>query len=340
MSNRKGGRPSDVQGGDVAGITADLRAQLQSFVAFTSTVNSTLKDVNQIQSELDDDHKPIPIMKGRLDRAYDEVKTLTTDEISRLDKAVETLNMLIAMQTATESAGGSPPPQGVGPGASKRGPYNKKGKKNDAASSSAPSPAPSSAPSPLPHNSPTSTFVPLPRSGSSKGLPLSATNSGFSTPQRKLTVKQRKEIIQGALPLQVGRRVAFRQPQPKGALPSEKKEDWILVRIIAVVPGDKTKYAVEDVDFDPSTPGEGRWNTNLKSILPLPDLKDKRWQDLPPYPVGTVVMAMYPDTTSFYRGVVAGAPEEKKKKDRMYTIKFDDDEEPLKKVPVDMVVEE
>lgn len=70
-------------------------------------------------------------------------------------------------------------------------------------------------------------------------------------------------------------------------------------------------YAVEDVDYDSSnpTPEGGKYNTTLKSIVPLPDKNDphKTYPDHD-YAAGTQVMALYPDTTSFYRAIIQSGP--------------------------------
>jgi hypothetical protein len=66
-----------------AGLNAtydQLRSRVNEVVVITSSVNSTLKDVHQLQSELDA-MKPISLVKGRLDRAYDLLGEQTTEEI-------------------------------------------------------------------------------------------------------------------------------------------------------------------------------------------------------------------------------------------------------------------
>ncbi|KAK4700122.1 hypothetical protein P7C70_g6127, partial [Phenoliferia sp. Uapishka_3] len=161
---------------DIGALTTDLRAQLRTYISFASTVNAQLKDVNQLHSELDDDNKPLTIVKGRLDRAYDEVGREAEEEIRRIDKAVQTLDMLLAMQAEAEAASHAmSPPLPVAAGnqavASKsRGPYKRKIRTDSAAGS----PAPSAAPSPMSQASPANSYTSLPRSGSSKGLPTQA----------------------------------------------------------------------------------------------------------------------------------------------------------------------
>ncbi|KAL8292126.1 hypothetical protein RQP46_001592 [Phenoliferia psychrophenolica] len=347
MASRKGKEvPS---GGDVGGVTFELRAQLKHFGSFATTVNGQLKDVNQLHSELEDG-KPLPIVKPRLDRAYDEIERSAKEEIKLIDRAVETLDMLYAMQVAQEAppAPVVPPPPPIAPvvlGGNKRGPYKKKLKGDGSAAGS---PAPSAAPSPNPHHSPSGSAVPLPRSSSSKSLPGQAfapappPAAGPTTAARKKTKQERKELINQQLPLTPGRRVAFHQKVTNVAADGAKEEGWILAQITQCIGGDKTKYQVQDVDFDPNTSTEpATFSANIKSIIPLPDKHGKFIYDIP---VGAAVMALYPDTTSFYRAVIVSGPEmiqaEKgKKKERSYYVRFDDDDDALRRIPVEMVVE-
>lgn len=48
------------------------------------------------------------------------------------------------------------------------------------------------------------------------------------------------------------------------------------------------------------------FTTTLKSIIPLPDKHGKFMYDILQ---GSAVMALYPDTTSFYRAVIVSGPE-------------------------------
>jgi SAGA-associated factor 29 len=55
------------------------------------------------------------------------------------------------------------------------------------------------------------------------------------------------------------------------------------------------------------------WNTTLRSIIPLPNpaanpSSSAHPSNLEDYPKGTAVLALYPDTTSFYRATVVSAP--------------------------------
>jgi hypothetical protein len=59
--------------------------------------------------------------------------------------------------------------------------------------------------------------------------------------------------------------------------------------------------------------GIGRsYNTTLKAVLALPDPRDRSTYPSVPYPIGSEVYALYPDTTSFYKARVVGTPTQNK----------------------------
>lgn len=61
--------------------------------------------------------------------------------------------------------------------------------------------------------------------------------------------------------------------------------------------------------------------TTLRSIVPLPDSRDR--STFPPeYPPGTEVMALYPETTSFYHAKIAQSPTQTKRP--TYRVVFDE----------------
>ncbi|GAA6063212.1 hypothetical protein JCM10212_006845 [Sporobolomyces blumeae] len=354
--------------GDPAQLTSQLRAQLRDYLGFTGAINSTLKSINQIQAELDDDRKPVSLVKARLEKSYDTLEEQAHDEMRRLDHAIATLDALMAMQApvALENAL---------PSSAKRSNPNPKKRKADA-SSSAGSPVGSSAPSPLPsypsragspaQPAPTTARVgptkqtpilpshplpPMSSSSSSAGqhpppTPIAPALQQVGGPPKKSTAKGRKEALQAQLPLRPGRAIAVRQS--KKTIPGEAPGDWILGRIISSLQGDKNRYAVEDVDYDPAnpTPEGGKWNTTMKSIIPLPEKTDERTYPEHPYPAGTPVLALYPETTSFYRAFIEGGPYlvalgngKTKTKERVYKLKFDDDGDVVRDVPIELVVE-
>lgn len=59
-----------------------LGAQLRDWTNYTELVNSTLKDVNQLQADLDVDNKPINLVKGRLFSAYDQMTERSERELT------------------------------------------------------------------------------------------------------------------------------------------------------------------------------------------------------------------------------------------------------------------
>ncbi|KAK4700353.1 SAGA-associated factor 29, partial [Phenoliferia sp. Uapishka_3] len=171
------------------------------------------------------------------------------------------------------------------------------------------------------------------------------------------------ELKERDLPLTPGRRVAFHQKPSAAAAEGGKEEGWILAQITECLGGDKNKYRVQDVDYDPTTTNEQGcvaqlrstaegamltlrlprvFNTTIKYLIPLPDKHGKSMYDIP---VGSAVMALYPDTTSFYRAVIVSGPEMlqvdkgKQKKERVYFVTFDDDDNAVRKISVEMVVE-
>lgn len=153
------------------------------------------------------------------------------------------------------------------------------------------------------------------RAGSPAAPPSSSGASATSAlPPKKWNAKSRKDWVNGQLPLGKGRAVAFRLPAKAGA-GDVKSENWILARVISSINGDKNRYHVEDVDYNPQepTPEQGRYNATLKSLVPLPDSRtaETRAATYPPqeFPPGTQVMALYPDTTSFYKAWVISGPE-------------------------------
>ena len=56
------------------------------------------------------------------------------------------------------------------------------------------------------------------------------------------------------------------------------------------------------------TPARSKWNTTIKAIIPLPEKGDERTYPNYDFPPGMYVLACYPETTSFYRAVIASGP--------------------------------
>ncbi|WVW84985.1 hypothetical protein I302_107021 [Kwoniella bestiolae CBS 10118] len=159
-------------------------------------------------------------------------------------------------------------------------------------------------------------------SASASPAPPDLSKVGGGTPMsREATGKQRREIYSDQLPLQPGRRVAFRLPKHKvsdseggeviavgsGAGAGGGGDDWILATIKRCIQMDKMRYEVQDVDDG------NAYNTTLRSIIPLPDPTSPSHLSSHPlnledFPRDSQVLALYPDTTSFYRATVISPP--------------------------------
>lgn len=150
---------------------------------------------------------------------------------------------------------------------------------------------------------------------SSSLLTPNSTSIRAGTPMsREATGKHRRELYADQLPLQPGRKVAFKLPAVKAKGDGDTSgtggsggDDWILATVKRCILQDKMRYEVQDVD-DGNT-----YNTTLRSIIPLPDPDSATHlsshpSNLEDFPRDSIVLALYPDTTSFYRATVVAAP--------------------------------
>ncbi|KAK0530778.1 hypothetical protein OC835_003899 [Tilletia horrida] len=189
--------------------------------------------------------------------------------------------------------------------------------------------------------------------GTTANTPLGGEGREYVDPARA-----RREVLAHQLPLRKGRRVAFRQPTkrnpgPGGQQPivteGEDGETWIMATVEECINNDRNRYVVRDLE-DEGQAAAATWNTTLKAIVPLPE----NIATLPAhdYTPGAQVMALYPDTTCFYRAtVVSGGPglhkltaakAAKKEQDLLnasYKLIFEDDGDDIKSIPAFLVVE-
>ncbi|WVR06585.1 hypothetical protein IAU60_003617 [Kwoniella sp. DSM 27419] len=248
----------------------------------------------------------------------DYAKNLQTlqKEKRLLDNALEKVEVLIALRR-----GNSLPPdhnaQGGGPGSAPvSGPAGAGGmggpgvgikRKRKLSNGGSASPAPSSL------------LVPGANAGREDTYPLSPSGGGGgkATPMsREATGKHRREMYYDQLPLQPGRKVAFKLPRQKtngeedsgqAAGVNGGGDDWILATIKRCIQQDRMRYEVQDVDDG------NAYNTTLRSIIPLPDPSSASHlsshpSNLHDFPRDSIVLALYPDTTAFYRATVISAP--------------------------------
>jgi SAGA-associated factor 29 len=127
-----------------------------------------------------------------------------------------------------------------------------------------------------------------------------------STPLRDVAKRQRQGDTSDQLPLRPGRKVIARQ-KPSEDKKGEVGEEWILAKVVKMVGGDKHRYDVQDADDG------SRWITTLKSIIGLPDpdappTSSSHPSNMEDFAKGSQVLAIYPDTTTFYRATVVSAP--------------------------------
>ncbi|KAI8991962.1 SGF29 tudor-like domain-containing protein [Mycotypha africana] len=126
-----------------------------------------------------------------------------------------------------------------------------------------------------------------------------------------------------------GTTVAARQTKEK-----DKGEEWILAVVIQFIP-EKNKYQVEDVDQDDYGQKQ-RYVLSPRYVLPVPTSEEAK--SLPEIPVHRDVLALYPGTTCFYKAVVI-APPSKNKEIKNYRVQFDDDNDEVKYVMPEHVLE-
>jgi len=149
--------------------------------------------------------------------------------------------------------------------------------------------------------------------------------------------------------------VAFHPPSSGKGADGTSPEDttWIMAKIVKASHQDKYRYEVEDIE--PQEDGKPlRYSASLRSslisIIPLPD-KDaahgtpahiSSYQE---FPTGATVMALYPDTSCFYRAEVVASPKDIPTQGRnsalgaYYKLKFEDDDDQEHMVSAAEVVE-
>jgi len=96
----------------------------------------------------------------------------------------------------------------------------------------------------------------------------------------------------------MGAEVAFRPKQQPGG----DEPEWIKGIVVKIIGDNKTRrYDVQDPEPDENSTGPGQiYRTSASSMVAIPTLD----QPLPDYPKGKHVLAQYPHTTTFYRAEV------------------------------------
>ncbi|KAF8895532.1 SGF29 tudor-like domain-containing protein [Infundibulicybe gibba] len=261
----------------------------------------------------------------KLTPGLNDIKRLAEEEAAAIDDAIERLGVLIALRRAPEVL----PPE-------------KRNKRPRAPSPLAPAAAQPAGAAP---NRPVSITLP-PRGsvGPPAAIPFSR------------EPKARREALAKQLPLQEGRKVAFHPPagKPTGGGTADTDENtWILAIVTKCINADKNRYEVQDAE--PQEDGQPglHYNTTLRAIIPLPDPNAtpgspshvSAYQE---FPGGSTVMALYPDTSCFYRAEVIATPKDMQPSGRVtpalkymptYKLKFEDDDNQEHSVAAQWVVE-
>ncbi|OSD07247.1 hypothetical protein PYCCODRAFT_1430489 [Trametes coccinea BRFM310] len=264
----------------------------------------------------------------KLHSGLNEIKTTAEKDAEAIDDVLERLSVLIALRKASEAI-----PAGI----------EKRPKRPRGAS-------PSVAAGPTP-------AVPAPPS---RSMSITVPARGSVGPQPSIPFsrepKARREALAKQLPLQEGRKVAFHPPTNTSKADSTaggKDEEWILAVVTKCINQDKNRYEVQDPEpQEDGQPGQ-RYNTTLRAIIPLPDPNAPpdsaaHLNAYPEFVAGSTVMALYPDTSCFYRAEVIASPRDlnpggrgngSTKQVPMYKLKFEDDDDQEHMVSAHWVVE-
>ncbi|KAG1219408.1 hypothetical protein G6F35_007513 [Rhizopus arrhizus] len=109
-------------------------------------------------------------------------------------------------------------------------------------------------------------------------------------------------------------------------------DEWILAVVVQYYP-DRNKYQVEDVDEDG---GKQYHMLSPKYLIPVPTPKEA--ENAPEIPANQDVLALYPGTTCFYKAIVISPPN-KSKDIKNYRVQFEDDNNQVKQVAPEHVLE-
>ena len=161
----------------------------------------------------------------------------------------------------------------------------------------------------------------------------------FSYPDAALPLAAREESnlpLCGAVPAAVDyiiperAKVCAKPPSTK-----MQPQDWILGTVLRFVP-QTNKYIVldeDDSDADPwvtaqANPARQQHQVPARMVLPLPLTEPSMWTAYNEFARGVWVLALYPDTTCFYKALVHTPPSQMPglpPKD--YLVEFEDDSE-------------
>ncbi|ORX75548.1 DUF1325-domain-containing protein [Basidiobolus meristosporus CBS 931.73] len=126
--------------------------------------------------------------------------------------------------------------------------------------------------------------------------------------------------------------VAAKTPKIK-----DKSQEWILAVVLQFLP-EKNKYQVEDAEVDENGK-RMKYNLPLRNIIPLPE--EYALDEISEFEVNHVVLALYPNTTCFYKATVVLPPSKISEPEYQgtYRVSFEDDDDVDRFVPIMYVVD-
>lgn len=151
---------------------------------------------------------------------------------------------------------------------------------------------------------------------------IQARNAGNKETIRRGALMKMVLSTAQTLPLYVGKTPGAKPPPLCGAIPAEptyiakmgdmvaalvkgsEEEDWILAEVVQFNPT-TNKYEVDDIDEEQ----KDRHTLSRRRVVPLPLMRANPETDPHAlFPKGSIVMALYPQTTCFYKAVVNQPP--------------------------------
>jgi len=169
-----------------------------------------------------------------------------------------------------------------------------------------------------------------------------------STGNPKTDSKSKMKFYYKQFPLQAGRKVAY-NPAGTGTKANSAnsgehgdQKEWILAVVTRCIHQERNRYEVQDAEMqDDGQPGQ-LFTAVQKSLVPLadPDAPPNSMlhpSSYPDFPASHIVLALYPDTSCFYRARVT--EDREKGSNKPYRLRFDDDEDQIHAVPAHWVVD-
>ncbi|KAJ4392752.1 hypothetical protein N0V85_006852 [Neurospora sp. IMI 360204] len=127
----------------------------------------------------------------------------------------------------------------------------------------------------------------------------STTSNGTTSAPTTAGATQRAKVT-----FHKGQDVVFK-PKPSPATGNETTE-WMLGRVQQVLgEGKSRRYRVQDADPDLDPDQRVEYRTSASSMIPIPAAGEEE-KKLPKLEKGKVVLALYPDSTTFYKAEVMG----------------------------------